>query len=56
MYSTVNGTLSYFCSNNCEKQTLNLKRKSEKVKWTESYHKSKAVRLHVKEKGKEAKK
>lgn len=46
----------FFCSNTCEKQLHKLKRKPENVKWTESYKKAKAVRMHTKEKGKEAKK
>ena len=42
---TNDGTISYFCSSKCRKNTLKLKRDKRKLKWTESYRvaRSKAV-------------
>lgn len=32
------GTVSYFCSSKCRKNTLNLKRDKRKIKWAEAFH------------------
>ncbi|MDD5254274.1 MAG: 50S ribosomal protein L24e [Candidatus Nanoarchaeia archaeon] len=37
MYVFKSGKISYFCTNKCERNQLNLNRKSRKFKWTESY-------------------
>ena len=46
------GTVSYFCSSKCQKNALNLKRDSRKIRWTESFH---ATREKAKVKAEEAK-
>lgn len=37
MYIKANGTLFYFCSSKCKKNTLTLKRKGKDHKWTTAY-------------------
>ncbi len=32
------GSLSYFCSSKCRKNTIKLKRDKRKMKWTEAFH------------------
>ena len=39
MYVFKTGKILYFCSNKCEKNMIQLKRKSIHTKWTESYKK-----------------
>ncbi|MDO8647417.1 MAG: 50S ribosomal protein L24e [Candidatus Diapherotrites archaeon] len=53
IFVTKEGNVSYFCAQKCEKNSLKLGRKKEKVKWTAAYQKEKKVRLialHKKEK------
>ncbi len=38
-YVYTSGKLNYFCTNKCEKNMIQLKRKPLKVKWTEAYRK-----------------
>lgn len=45
IFVTKEGNVSFFCSQKCEKNSLKLHRKREKVKWTKEYHKEKKVRL-----------
>ena len=35
------GSISFFCSSKCRRNTLNLKRDRNKLKWTEAYRISK---------------
>lgn len=44
------GTLFYFCSSKCKKNTLNLKREGRRQKWTESSRKFKAATAKKKKK------
>ncbi|PIN92732.1 50S ribosomal protein L24e [Candidatus Pacearchaeota archaeon CG10_big_fil_rev_8_21_14_0_10_31_24] len=39
------GTVNYFCSSKCRKNSLKLKRDKRKVKWTESYKLAREKRL-----------
>jgi large subunit ribosomal protein L24e len=32
------GTIDYFCSNKCRKNSLKLKRDKRKIRWTEAFH------------------
>ena len=32
------GSIIYFCSSKCRKNTLNLKRDKRRIKWTEAFH------------------
>lgn len=41
MFVKKNGKIIYFCSSKCEKNSLNLKRKGTKLKWTEHFRKQK---------------
>ena len=41
MYVKKDGTLFYFCSSKCKKNTLNLKREGRKKKWTTASRKFK---------------
>ena len=52
MYVYKSGKLSYFCSMKCEKNTLKLKRKASRLKWTNSYEKGKIIRKTKKSKKK----
>ncbi len=47
------GSFLTFCSSKCERNMLVLKRSPQKVKWTESYHLEKKIRLYGKERKKE---
>jgi len=38
LYAKKEGTVSYFCSSKCKKNTLNRKYKPHKTRWTETYH------------------
>lgn len=42
-YVTKDGTIYYFCSNKCEKNTLKLGRKGSDFKWTSRYKKGAAA-------------
>jgi large subunit ribosomal protein L24e len=37
MYVKADGTIFYFCSDKCKKNSLKLKREGRKVKWTEKF-------------------
>lgn len=39
------GTVNYYCSSKCRKNSLKLKRDKRKVKWTESYKLAREKRL-----------
>ena len=54
LFARKDGTILYFCSGKCEKNTLKLGRKATETKWTDSYNKLKQTMLHSK--GKEEKK
>jgi large subunit ribosomal protein L24e len=45
MYVKKDGTTYHFCAKKCEKNTLKLKRKKRKTKWTKEYHKEKKIRM-----------
>lgn len=49
LYATKEGTVYYFCSSKCERNKLKLKRKQQKVRWTNRYKEEKQIRLHGKE-------
>lgn len=49
LYAKKDGTVYYFCSNKCEKNFINLKRKPVKTKWTHAYNKLKQTLLSSKE-------
>ncbi|MBX4196094.1 50S ribosomal protein L24e [Candidatus Pacearchaeota archaeon] len=44
-----NGTVSFFCSSKCRKNSLKLERDKRKLKWTEAYR---LVRVHAAEQAK----
>ena len=48
MYVKKEGTVFYFCSNKCEKNQIQMKRKPVKTKWTEQYNKLKKTQLSAK--------
>lgn len=37
LYVKKDGTLSYFCSSKCRKNTLNLRREGRRQKWTHAF-------------------
>jgi large subunit ribosomal protein L24e len=41
LYAKKDGSVSYFCTNKCEKNKNLLKRKPVRTKWTEEYNKMK---------------
>lgn len=46
------GSVSFFCSSKCRKNTLKLKRDKRRLKWTEAYHvekKKAADKLKIKQ-------
>lgn len=43
MYVEKEGAVYFYCSNKCEKNSMKLKRNPRKVKWTNAYHKEKAI-------------
>ncbi|MDD3083857.1 MAG: 50S ribosomal protein L24e [Candidatus ainarchaeum sp.] len=45
LYAKKDGSISYFCSNKCEKNLIFLKRKPIKTKWTNAYNKMKKTLL-----------
>ncbi len=45
MYVRSDGTIHYYCSSKCFKNAVKLKRKPEKVRWTERYAELKRRRL-----------
>lgn len=45
IFVTKEGSVSYYCSNKCEKNSLKLGRQKERTKWTKAYHKDKRTRL-----------
>ncbi len=49
LYARKDGTIHHFCSNKCEKNFIDLKRKPVKVKWTQAYNKLKQTLLSSKE-------
>lgn len=42
MYAKKDGTIFYFCSSKCRKNTIKLRREGRRQKWTESGRKFKA--------------
>ncbi len=50
LFSLRDGSVHTFCSKKCEKNQLVLKRKPQKVKWTQRYIEEKKIKLHGKEK------
>ena len=42
MYSKKDGTVHYFCSSKCSKNSLKLKREGRRVKWTRNAREFKA--------------
>lgn len=52
MYVYKSGKISYYCSMKCEKNTLKLRRKPAKFKWTTSFEKGKRVKKTRKSKKK----
>jgi large subunit ribosomal protein L24e len=40
-----NGSVSYFCSSKCRKNTLNLKRDKRNFKWTAAYHEEREKKI-----------
>jgi large subunit ribosomal protein L24e len=42
------GSVNYFCSSKCRKNSLKLKRDKKKIKWTEAYKIAKAKTQNVK--------
>ncbi len=50
IYGQRDGTVYTFCSKKCEKNQLVLKRKPQKVKWTQRYIEEKKIKIHGKEK------
>jgi large subunit ribosomal protein L24e len=53
LYAKKDGTTYYFCSNKCEKNLIELKRKPVRTKWTKEYNKLKQTLLSSKEHHKE---
>lgn len=49
LYAKKDGASYHFCSNKCEKNLIELKRKPVKVKWTNAYNKLKQTLLSSKE-------
>jgi len=49
LYAKKDGTSYHFCSNKCEKNFIDMKRKPVKVKWTNAYNKLKQTLLLSKE-------
>ena len=45
IYVDATGKSGHFCSSKCEKNLLKLKRKPQKVRWTERYMREKAIRV-----------
>lgn len=45
LYAKKDGSVSYFCTNKCEKNSIMMKRKPIKTKWTNAYNKMKQTLL-----------
>jgi len=41
IFAKKDGSISYFCTNKCEKNMIQMKRKPIKTKWTNAYNKMK---------------
>jgi large subunit ribosomal protein L24e len=48
LFAKKDGTVYYFCTGKCEKNFVNLKRKSTKTKWTNEHNKLKKTLLSAK--------
>ena len=56
LFAKRDGTVSYFCSNKCEKNQLKLRRNPVDIRWTDSNRKMRKIKSAAKGKTTEAKK
>jgi len=49
LYSYKDGTIEAYCSRKCEVNSMHMKRKPQKTKWTGRYHEEKDIRVHGKD-------